>query len=220
MPSFTCISCGRVFAVAETTLAKYPGLSLKRCLPCKKPDSQRISTGRQVAARPTRAGFTSREENLTVAEVLAKYTDGPKDGVFTDGAAEPNPGPGGWGTVYVIGDRVLQERWGNDPHTTNNRMELTALIAGCALVPRGTSAVLYTDSQLCVNTVTQWAAGWKLRGWRRKGGEIKNLELVQELYEILQGRPELQLRWIAAHSGHRWNEYADSLATAYRRSKR
>jgi len=151
---------------------------------------------------------------------LAKYTDGPKDGVFTDGAAEPNPGPGGWGTVYVIGDRVLQERWGNEPHTTNNRMELTALIAGCALVPRGTSAVLYTDSQLCVNTVTQWAAGWKLRGWRRKGGEIKNLELVQELYEILQGRPELQLRWIAAHSGHRWNEYADSLATAYRRSKR
>ena len=165
-------------------------------------------------------GGSSREENLTVAEVLAKYSAGPLDGVFTDGAAEPNPGPGGWGVVYVKNNVIVAEKYGHEPHTTNNRMELRALIEGCALVGNGDGAVLYTDSQLCVNTITQWAKGWEARGWKRKGGEIKNLELVQELYAEFKKRPELDLRWIAAHSGNRWNEYADSLATAYRRQIR
>jgi ribonuclease HI len=164
--------------------------------------------------------FGSREENLTVAEVLAKYMGGPLDGVFTDGAAEPNPGPGGWGVVYVRGNTIVKEQCGSEPHTTNNRMELRALIEGCALIEPGARTVLYTDSQLCVNTISKWAAGWESRGWKRKGGEIKNLELVQELYATFTRRPELELRWIAAHSGNRWNEYADALATAYRRSTR
>jgi ribonuclease HI len=155
-----------------------------------------------------------------VADVLAKYTDGPKSGAFTDGAAEPNPGPGGWGAVYVIDDQIIDERWGHEPHTTHNRMELMSLIAVSALVPAGTAATLYSDSQLCVSTINDWAKGWEARGWKRKGGEIKNLDLVQELYAIFRGRPELDLRWIAAHSGNRWNEYADALATAYRRAKR
>jgi ribonuclease HI len=155
-----------------------------------------------------------------LAEVLAKYSEGPLEGVFTDGAAEPNPGPGGWGAVYVRANSVVEQRHGHEPHTTNNRMELRALIEGCALVERGTRAVIYTDSQLCVNTISKWAQGWEARGWKRKGGEIKNLELVQELYALLRGRPELELRWIAAHAGNRWNEYADSLATAYRRAIR
>jgi ribonuclease HI len=152
--------------------------------------------------------------------VLAKYSDGPKSGVFADGAAVPNPGPGGWGAVYVVGDRIEGECCGHEPHTTNNRMELSALIAGCALVPAGTRAVLYSDSNLCVRTINEWAKGWEARGWRRKDGEVENLELVQELYGIFQRRPELEIRWIAAHSGQRWNEYADSLATSYRRAKR
>ena len=154
-----------------------------------------------------------------MAEVLAKYSAGPTDGVFTDGAAEPNPGPGGWGVVYVVGGKIIGERHGHEPHTTNNRMELRALIEGTSLVPEGTPAVVYTDSQLCVNTITQWAAGWEARGWKRKGGEIKNIELVKELYALFQRRTELQMRWIQAHSGLLWNEYADALATAYRRSK-
>lgn len=178
------------------------------------------AVGRGRSSSRAGRGASSREENLTVAEVLAKYTAGPVDGVFTDGAADPNPGPGGWGAVYVLGDAVVAERWGHEPHTTNNRMELAALIAGCALVPDGTPAVLYTDSQLCVSTITEWAKTWKARGWKRKGGDIKNLELVQELYAIIQRRPELELRWIAAHAGNRWNEYADALATSYRRSQR
>jgi len=160
----------------------------------------------------------SREENLTVAEVLEKYHDGPSSGVFTDGSCEPNPGPGGWGAVYVEDGEIVDEVCGHDPGTTNNRMELSALIHGYRLVPPGRPAVVWTDSQLCVNSITQWAAGWEKRGWKRKGGEIKNLELVQELYGLSKERPELELRWIKAHSGYRWNEYADSLASAYRRS--
>jgi len=215
VPSFTCQSCGRDFVVPESTLAKYPGWQPRRCLTCKsqaRPAPVRASAGR----RPSSA---SREENLCVADVLAKYSAGPNDGVFTDGAAEPNPGPGGWGVVYVVGGKIVGERYGHDVHTTNNRMELRALIEGCSLVPEGTRAVIYTDSQLCVNTITQWAKGWEARGWKRKGGEIKNIDLVKELYALFARRSELELRWIQAHSGFLWNEYADSLATAYRRSK-
>lgn len=162
----------------------------------------------------------TRELDLPVAEVLRRFNDGPLSGVFTDGAANPNPGPGGWGAVYVLDNAIQGEQYGHEPHTTNNRMELLALRAGIALVPPKTSTVIYTDSQLCVNTFTSWAKGWKARGWKRKDGEIKNLEIVKEIYEILLTRPELKLQWIAAHNGNRWNEYADALATAYRRSEK
>ncbi len=230
MPSFTCQDCGRQFELQEATLAKFPGWQPRRCLSCRNKQSGRdshIKTGapRRAAAHPaekhtrTRSAW-AREENLTASEVLANFTAGPTDGVFTDGAADPNPGPGGWGAVYVLKNEIVAEREGHEAHTTNNRMELSALIAGVTLVPQGTPALIYTDSQLCVNTITQWAASWEKRGWKRKGGEIRNLELVQELYAIFTRRPELELRWIAAHSGYRWNEYADCLATAYRRTKR
>jgi ribonuclease HI len=222
VPSFVCQECKRNFELGEATLAKFPGWQPKLCLDCKKKTGGKTKGRSDPRPSPRRIATraASREENLTVAEVLEKYTAGPSDGVFTDGAAEPNPGPGGWGAVYVVKNAIVDERWGNEPHTTNNRMELSALLAGVALVPEGTPAIVYTDSQLCVSTITEWAKGWKARGWKRKGGEIKNLDLVQELYAIFERRPELDLRWIAAHSGNRWNEYADSLATAYRRSKR
>jgi ribonuclease HI len=155
-----------------------------------------------------------------VAEVLDRFHDGPKTGVFTDGAANPNPGPGGWGAVFVVDDAIRGESFGDEPHTTNNRMELLALRAGIFLVDPALMTIIYTDSQLCVNTFTSWAKGWKARGWKRKDGEIKNLELVREIYELLQQRPQVKLQWIAAHSGNRWNEYADALATAYRREQK
>ena len=164
-----------------------------------------------------RGRISAREENLTVAEVLAKYSDGPSSGVFTDGSADPNPGPGGWGVVYVVDGEIVDEACGREPGTTNNRMELTALIEGYRLVPAGRAAVVWTDSQLCVNTVTKWAAGWERRGWRRKSGPIANLEQVKELYALSKSHPGVQLSWIKAHDGSRWNEYADALASAYQR---
>jgi ribonuclease HI len=231
MPSFTCRNCGTEFLVAAEVLAKYPGWTPRTCFRCKKKLGTEAESSRgggtsvsaaersQPRRRSTAAAFgSSREENLTTAEVLARYTAGPQDGVFTDGAAHPNPGPGGWGAVYVIGGEIQTERFGQEPDTTNNRMELTALIVGTQIVPEGMATTLWTDSQLCVKTMNEWAHAWKARGWKKKDGEIKNLALVQELYGILQQRTELKVEWIKAHAGNRWNEYADSLASAYRRS--
>ena len=137
----------------------------------------------------------------------------PQDGVFTDGSATPNPGQGGWAAVRVAGGAVLGELTGSDPATTNNRMELTALLRGIELVPPGAAEVLYSDSQLAVRTVNEWAPAWEARGWRRARGPVENLDLVRPLVEALRARPELEVRWIRAHVGHRWNEYADRLAS-------
>ncbi len=231
MPDFTCSDCGKAFTVAQSALDRYPGWVPKVCLACKKrkPGGARTaSTGAAESKRPAagsasrhnRGGSGTQELDLPVAEVLARFHDGPKTGVFTDGAASPNPGPGGWGAVYVRDDVILGERWGHEPHTTNNRMELLAMQAGLGLVPAGEAVTLWTDSRLCVDTFNTWAKGWAARGWKRKTGEIKNLDLVQEIYFALKERPEISIKWIAAHDGSRWNEYADALATAYRRATR
>ncbi len=155
------------------------------------------------------------EPQLTPEEVLDRYTGGPKTGVFTDGSCDPNPGAGGWAAVWVEDDQILEVRDGIDPDTTNNRMELTALIAGLRMLPEDRTVTLYSDSQLCVKTVNEWAPGWEKRGWRRKGGPIANLELVQELFALASERPRASIRWIKAHDGSRWNEYADAVASSY-----
>ncbi len=152
---------------------------------------------------------------LTPEEVLARYHEGPKTGVFTDGSCEGNPGPGGWGVVWIKDDEIVEERRGMDLSTTNNRMELVALISAYEMLPEDCEIRVYSDSQLCVRTVNEWAAGWKQRGWRRKSGPIANLELVKKLYSLANAHPKVKLQWIKAHDGSRWNEYADALASAY-----
>jgi ribonuclease HI len=118
----------------------------------------------------------------------------------------------------VVEGQVVAEDHGSEAHTTNNRMELTAMISGLRMLPTDSSMDVYTDSQLVANTITQWAAGWEQRGWTKKSsGPIANLELVKEAYHLSRQRPGVKIRWIPAHSGYRWNEYADALATSYRR---
>ena len=156
-------------------------------------------------------------EVLTPDEVLARYTDGPKTGLFTDGSCDGNPGPGGWGVVWVEDGEIIAERSGTDPDTTNNRMELQALIVAYELLPVDAEITVYSDSQLCVKTVNEWAAGWEKRGWKRKSGPIANLELVKELYTLAGDRPGVKLQWIKAHDGSLWNEYADVLASSWQR---
>jgi ribonuclease HI len=156
---------------------------------------------------------------LPVAQVLERFSKGPTDGLFTDGACSGNPGPGGWGAVYVQHDTVIEQAYGQADSTTNNRMELTALIAGYRMLPEDADVTIYSDSQLCVRTINEWAAQWEKRGWKRKGGAVKNLELVQEAYALAKAHPHTELRWIKAHDGSRWNEYADALATAYLRDE-
>lgn len=203
MSAFTCTTCGKGFSVPPATLAKYPGWQPKTCVNCKKKGG-------------------TREENLSRAEVLEKYHAGPITGVFTDGSADPNPGPGGWGAVYVKENVIQGEDLGHEAMTTNNRMELMGLLAAFRLVPEGERVTVYSDSELCVKTFTEWAKKWETQGWTRgkKKEPIKNLELVQEVYGILRARPEITLQWIRAHVGNRWNEYADALATEYRRRNR
>jgi len=94
-------------------------------------------------------------------------------------------------------------------------MELTGLIAAYRALPADTAITVYSDSQLCVSTVNEWARGWEARGWRRKGGAIANLALVQELWALAKAHPHVRLRWIRAHDGSRWNEYADALSTKW-----
>ena len=209
-PNFRCRVCGAEFHVPTATLDKFPGWRPSQCLRCRGRTKAK-STG--AAAR----GRGIPELNLTVAEVLARFTGGPDTGLFTDGSASPNPGPGGWGVVYVVDGEIIDQRHGHEPHTTNNRMELVALLEAYKIGPTSVDLDLWSDSELCVKTVNEWAPAWESRGWRRKGGPIKNLELVQELCALAQSRPNLTLRWIEVHDGSRWNEYADSLAMTYSR---
>lgn len=213
MPDFECSVCGDSFSVPQAAIDKYPGWVPKYC----RAHSPQKSGAKKKAGGGARRGGSAREENLTTDEVLAKYTGGPQDGVFTDGSASPNPGPGGWGAVWVENGAVVREVNGREGHTTNNRMELTALIEAFKMLPEDAAVTLFTDSRLCVDTITKWAPNWEKKGWTKKGGEIKNLELVQELYALYHAHPDCALEWIAAHSGHRWNEYADALATAWMR---
>ena len=205
---FACQSCGKSFDLPVQVRDKYPGWTPKECLDCRSKSSD------TAPARPS----ISKNRDLTLAEVKANFTDGPQTGVFTDGSSEGNPGPGGWGAVLVVDGVVVNEEYGSAPHTTNNRMELTAMIAGLRMIPPDTPTNVYTDSQLVVNILTKWAEGWKAKGWKKKSpGPIANLELVKEAYRVYKERPHANAVWIKAHSGNRWNEYADSLATAYRR---
>lgn len=190
MPSFTCTTCGDEFALPQHILDRFPGWTPKECRSCRD--------GRSSVPARSRSG------------------EDPQTGVFTDGGCVPNPGPGGWGAVYVVDGEVVAEKHGHDPDTTNNRMELTALIEGSRLVPEGTATTVYSDSNLAVRTINEWAAGWEARGWRRKTGPVENVDLVRQAYAAFRTRPELELRWIKAHVGFTWNEYADRLANRWR----
>jgi ribonuclease HI len=213
--SFTCARCGRPFTMSAQTLARYPGWKPRLCAECRgdeRPVARTASRGTGSASRGSTRGVVQ-----TTAQVLERYHGGPQTGVFTDGSCSGNPGPGGWGAVRVDNGRVVAERRGQHAATTNNRMELTAMAEGLLLIEPHEAVDVYSDSRLVVQTVTQWAAGWERRGWRRSGGEVQNLELVQRAYALAKERPHARIQWIRAHDGSRWNEYADALATAYLR---
>ena len=223
MPQFPCTVCDEPFEVPSAALEKYFGWEPRYCREHspqrkKKAAAPKSAKKRREAAK-RRAASATKEENLTRAEVLAKYTEGPKTGVFTDGSSHPNPGPGGWGFVWVRDGEIEVEGYGDADDTTNNRMEFSALIEAYQALPEDAAVTVYSDSQLCVKTITEWAPGWEQNGWKRKSGPLKNLDLVKELLELYRAHPDCPLEWMRAHAGSRWNEYADSLATAWRRSE-
>jgi ribonuclease HI len=163
---------------------------------------------------------TDRERTASARKPTTATAGDPTSGVFTDGSAVPTPGEGGWGAVYVVDGAVVSEASGYGGETTNNRMELTALIEAADLVPVGVDTTVYSDSNLAVQTINEWAEGWKRRGWKRKSGPVENLDLVKVAYEKYRSRPDLTLVWIRAHVGYTWNEYADELANRARAAGR
>jgi ribonuclease HI len=144
----------------------------------------------------------------------------PEVTLYTDGGAEPNPGFGGWAAILLDpASGAVRELSGGEPGTTNNRMELTAAIRGLEALVRRARVRLFTDSQYLRKGVTEWLPGWIARGWRRKDGALQNEDLWRRLAD-LTARHEIQWQWVKGHSGNRYNERADVLASAAIRAQR
>ena len=131
--------------------------------------------------------------------------------IYTDGACKGNPGAGGWGAWLRWGEHE-RELFGGDPHTTNNRMELTAVIEALALLKRRSAVAIYTDSEYVKNGISQWIHAWKSRGWLTADRKpVKNEDLWRRLDELVAGH-DVQWHWVRGHTGDPGNERADRLA--------
>ena len=131
--------------------------------------------------------------------------------IYADGACKGNPGPGGWGALLRHGGHE-RELFGGEAATTNNRMELTAVIRALEALKRPCRVRLYTDSQYVQKGISEWIHGWKKRGWKTSGnGPVKNADLWRRLDE-LAARHAVEWHWVKGHAGHPGNERADRLA--------
>lgn len=131
--------------------------------------------------------------------------------LFTDGACSGNPGPGGWGAI-LRWRGVEKELFGGAADTTNNRMEMMAVIEGLKALKRPCQITIYTDSQYVLKGVTEWLSGWKARGWKTADKKpVKNIDLWQVLDAEIANHT-IEWRWVKGHAGHPENERADQLA--------
>ena len=133
--------------------------------------------------------------------------------LFTDGACSGNPGPGGWAALLRYREQE-RELSGGEPATTNNRMEMLAVIHGLEALKRPTPVRIYTDSQYVMKGITEWLAAWKRRGWKTADRQpVKNVDLWQRLESALS-RHQVEWQWVRGHNGHPENERVDALARA------
>ena len=133
--------------------------------------------------------------------------------IYTDGACEGNPGPGGWAAVLMSGTH-RKEISGGEPATTNNRMEMRASIAALAVLKEPCRVALHTDSQYLRDGITRWLPGWKRNGWRTRDKQpVKNADLWREL-DAGAARHQVNWCWLKGHAGHEHNERCDQLAVA------
>ncbi len=131
--------------------------------------------------------------------------------IYSDGACKGNPGVGGWGALLVAGGH-RKEIFGGEPDTTNNRMEMTAVIRALESIKRPSSVAVHTDSQYVQKGISEWLPGWKRRNWRTAEGKpVKNQDLWQRLDELAQ-QHRIEWNWVRGHAGHPENERADALA--------
>ena len=133
--------------------------------------------------------------------------------IYTDGACKGNPGPGGWGALLTSGT-TEKELFGGELGTTNNRMEMTAVIEALAALKKPSVVILYLDSQYVLKGITEWIHGWKARGWRTAAkAPVKNVDLWQKLDALLVSKGHnIDWRWVKGHNGDPGNERADALA--------
>jgi ribonuclease HI len=172
-----------------------------------------ILTARGFLEKQSRETKPKPEATLEAKQtgIILKAPGTDKVEIFTDGACSGNPGPGGWGAMVRIGS-VTRELSGGDPHTTNNKMELTAAIEALKCLPEGSTAVLTTDSQYVKNGITSWINTWKKNGWKNAARQpVKNADLWRELDQLNQ-RHSVQWCWVRGHNGHAENERCDQLA--------
>jgi ribonuclease HI len=131
--------------------------------------------------------------------------------IYTDGACKGNPGPGGWGVLLRFGAHE-KELWGGEADTTNNRMELTAVIRALASLKRPVCARVHTDSRYVQQGISEWIHGWKKNGWKTASkAPVKNADLWRQL-DALVAQHRLQWIWVKGHAGHPENERVDVLA--------
>lgn len=131
--------------------------------------------------------------------------------IYTDGACRGNPGPGGWGALLRSGKHE-KELWGGEQHTTNNRMEMTAVIESLKAMKRPSDIVLTTDSQYVRKGITEWIEGWKKKNWQTAARKpVKNADLWKEI-DRLAATHNIEWKWVKGHSGHAENERVDELA--------
>lgn len=131
--------------------------------------------------------------------------------IFTDGACRGNPGPGGWGVLLRYGD-VEKRLYGGEPDTTNNRMELLAVIKALEALKKPCRIRLSSDSKYVLGGITEWMPNWKKRNWKTASKKpVQNVELWQRL-DALAAEHDIDWHWVKGHSGHRENEIADQLA--------
>ena len=133
--------------------------------------------------------------------------------IYTDGACKGNPGPGGWGVLLISGG-VEKELFGGERETTNNRMEMMAVIQALEALKRPCHVILHADSQYVLKGINEWLAGWKARGWKTASKQpVKNVDLWQRLDALLsQTEHRIEWRWVKGHDGDPGNERADALA--------
>jgi len=133
--------------------------------------------------------------------------------IYTDGACSGNPGPGGWGAILRCGDHE-KELKGGEPETTNNRMEMMAVIQALSALNKPCAVDLYTDSTYVKDGVTKWLEGWKAKGWKTAAKKpVKNQDLWEKIDTEIQ-RHQIAWHWVKGHAGHPQNERADELARA------
>ncbi|AZP13088.1 ribonuclease HI [Undibacterium parvum] len=134
-----------------------------------------------------------------------------KISIYTDGACKGNPGVGGWGALLIAGEKE-KELFGGEKDSTNNRMELMAVIQALTVLKRPCEIILHTDSQYVLKGITEWIQGWKAKGWKTAAKTpVKNVDLWQALDQA-RNTHKIEWKWVKGHSGHPGNERADQLA--------